>query len=478
MKTIAFLAASGLCLLSACVSPPPRTDALSGISVISRPRAAGAYKNLSLALILSPDSKGAIAYLEEFNKHLFRQNYWGSAKVDTSKLFMSLTDILAHHFKTVEQAGDLGEAAQRKPDLVAVLDVYTKIAPPPGKRTTTFEAKVVFLSPAGAQLETIGAATTATIPYNRSSSGVEAAAAEAGEKLEAALTASAKLRELAQAAPAAPPAVAAAPVAPAAPADARRSAVDRPSYRLQEDARNFAVVIGVEEYESLPRAEFAERDAAATREHLLALGYPQRNIVYLTGSKASRSGIEKYLESWLPRNVTEESKVFVYFSGHGAPDVASDQAFLMPWDGDSKFIENTGYPVKRMYEKLNALKARQVVVAMDSCFSGAGGRSVLAKGARPLVTKTDLGGDSVQRLVVFAASGGDEISGTDDSQGHGLFTYQFLRALDERKGEVTVKGLYEALRPRVQDTARRENRDQTPQLLPAALGERAGLKLR
>lgn len=131
-----------------------------------------------------------------------------------------------------------------------------------------------------------------------------------------------------------------------------------------------------------------------------------------------------------------------------------------------------------MYEKLNALKARQVVVAMDSCFSGAGGRSVLAKGARPLVTKTDLGGDSVQRLVVFAASGGDEISGTDDSQGHGLFTYQFLRALDERKGEVTVKGLYEALRPRVQDTARRENRDQTPQLLPAALGERAGLKLR
>ena len=39
--------------------------------------------------------------------------------------------------------------------------------------------------------------------------------------------------------------------------------------------------------------------------------------------------------------------------------------------------------------KAEALKAKEVIVAMDACFSGAGGRSVLAKGARPLVMQVD-----------------------------------------------------------------------------------------
>ena len=197
MKTVSLLACLLLPALTACVTPPERTaDPLAGISVINRTRGAGAYKDLSVVMILSQDAKGTIAYLEEFNKHLFRQNYWGSAKVDTSKLFMSLTDLLSYHFKSVEQADNLPAAAALKPDLVAVLDAYAKIAPPPGKRTTTFEAKIVFLTPDGEKVETIAAATEATIPRDRTGSGIETAAALAKDRLDAALTASPKLREL------------------------------------------------------------------------------------------------------------------------------------------------------------------------------------------------------------------------------------------------------------------------------------------
>ena len=66
-----------------------------------------------------------------------------------------------------------------------------------------------------------------------------------------------------------------------------------------------------------------------------------------TGTWPSRS----YVESWLPRNVKEDSKVFFYFSGHGAPDTESKQAYLVPWDGDSQFLTDTGYPVKRAFIK-------------------------------------------------------------------------------------------------------------------------------
>ena len=255
------------------------------------------------------------------------------------------------------------------------------------------------------------------------------------------------------------------------------SDVDSPRYRKPEIPQAYALVIGIEKYESLPPADFAEHDAAAVRSNLIALGYPERNIIYLTGPKASRTGIAKYVETWLPLNVKEDSRLFVYFSGHGAPDPATGQAYLVPWDGDAGFLQNTGYPVKQLYRNLNALKARSVVLAMDACFSGEGGRSVLAEGTRPLVTKVDAGVERGGKLVVLAAAAGDEVTGTERKEGHGLFTYNLLKGLGEKNGEATVQGLYQYLLPRVQDAARREGRQQTPQLMPAQRGgDAAGLR--
>lgn len=242
------------------------------------------------------------------------------------------------------------------------------------------------------------------------------------------------------------------------------SDVDKALYKARENPNDFAVIVGIESYQQVPPADFGERDAQAVREHLAALGFPQRNIVHLAGNMATKSNMEKYLEHWLPEKVNEASKVVFFFSGHGAPDIDSKQAFLVPWDGDVKFIQQTGYPVKRLYAKLNALKAKQVLVALDSCFSGAGGRSVLPKGARPLVTRVDEGGEQLGKLVILSASEGDEIALSDDQQGHGLFTYHLLKGLNTKGGAATVKSLYDYLVPRVQDAARQQNRDQTPRL--------------
>ena len=245
------------------------------------------------------------------------------------------------------------------------------------------------------------------------------------------------------------------------------SDVDTPGYQNREIADNFALVIGIEKYSALPQADFAERDAASVRRHLLAMGYPDRNVILLTGKDAGLAGIEKYAESWLPRNTTEASKVFVYFSGHGAPSAESGQAYLVPWDGDPQFLEATAYPLKRLYERLGQLKAKSVIVAMDACFSGAGGRSVMAPGTRPLVGKTDVGVGRSDKLTILAAAGPEEITGGDDSQGHGIFTYYLLKALAAKQGQATAQGVFDFLSPKVRDAARRQNREQTPQILSA-----------
>ncbi|HAZ07139.1 MAG TPA: hypothetical protein DCZ01_01145 [Elusimicrobia bacterium] len=251
--------------------------------------------------------------------------------------------------------------------------------------------------------------------------------------------------------------------APAAPARPRIvSDVDSPDYRLPERPADFALVIGIEKYKDLPEAEFGARDAEAVKEHLLALGYPERNIIHLTGENATRTGLQKYLEEWLPRNVSPESTVFFYYSGHGAPDVKTGEAFLVPWDGDPSFLQSTAYPVKQLYEALGRLKARRVVVALDSCFSGAGGRSVLARGMRPLVPTMAVTAPSSDKIVILAAASGEEVTGSLPEQGHGMFTYHLLKAFS---GKATVKGVFDYLKPKVQDGARRQNREQTPQLL-------------
>ena len=67
----------------------------------------------------------------------------------------------------------------------------------------------------------------------------------------------------------------------------------------------------------------------------------------------------------------------------------------------------------------------------DACFSGAGGRSVLLKGARPLITVHRTPDKTPYRdLTVFGASKGNQISGDLPKQGHGIFTYYFLRGLE------------------------------------------------
>ena len=245
------------------------------------------------------------------------------------------------------------------------------------------------------------------------------------------------------------------------------SDIDKPAYHISERKNDFAVVVGIGKYLEIPDAQFAERDAEAVKNHLLAMGFPSRNVVHLSGEKAGYKAIEKFVETWLPKNTDENSRVFFYFSGHGSPDPQTGKAYLLPYDSDPNFLENTGYPISLLYSKLGILPAKEVIVIIDACFSGSGGRSVLAKGARPLVLTSDKV-TVPEKLTVFAATAGDQITSTLEEQGHGTFTYYFLKGIGgdakDTTGAVTAKGLYSYLKPKVQDAARRQNRNQDPVL--------------
>jgi uncharacterized caspase-like protein len=193
----------------------------------------------------------------------------------------------------------------------------------------------------------------------------------------------------------------------------------------------------------------------------------------LLNENASLTDIMKYVEDWLPRKVKGDGSVFIYYSGHGAPNVVTKEAYILPYDGDPAFLKATGYSLNRLYEKLGQLPAKEIVVALDSCFSGAGGRSVVAAGARPVGLEID-GSLRSQKIAVLTASSGTQISSSYSDQGHGLFTYFLLKGLRSegdvnRDGVVDLGELYNYVQVQVPTVARKHyNNEQTPQLIGSA----------
>ncbi|MDA8099810.1 MAG: caspase family protein [Nitrospiraceae bacterium] len=248
---------------------------------------------------------------------------------------------------------------------------------------------------------------------------------------------------------------------------------DLPVLKSKSNKMSYAIIIGVEQYrQKLPKADFAVQDALLVSNYLTGvLGYPKENVVTLTNDNATNVDLVKYFEKWLPNNVEPGSTVFIYYSGHGAPNPTTGDAYLVPYDGDPMFIDETGYSLKRMYDALGKLPAKEVLVALDSCFSGAGGRSVIAKGARPLVMNLKSTASVSKNVTVLAASSGDQISMSYDEKGHGLFTYFMLKAIKDEDvvrpdGSLKMTSLYNYIKPQVQSIARKKyNNEQTPQLI-------------
>lgn len=246
-----------------------------------------------------------------------------------------------------------------------------------------------------------------------------------------------------------------------------------PSARSKPNKNAYAVVIGIEQYrQKLPAADFAAHDAQIVAEYLLkVMGYPAENVVVLLNDRATRSDFDKHVGRWLSNNVEKDSTVFIYYSGHGAPNPNTGDAYLVPYDGDPSFIEDTGYSLQRLYEQLGRLPAKEIIVVLDSCFSGAGGRSVLAKGARPLVMSRQNALIIPHNVTVMAAAAINQISSTYQEKSHGLFTYFMLKGIKDgnvvkQNGAIAVSDLFTFVKPQVERIARKQyNNTQTPQLI-------------
>jgi hypothetical protein len=247
-----------------------------------------------------------------------------------------------------------------------------------------------------------------------------------------------------------------------------------PKVKGYEQKDDFAVLIGISSYREtvVPEVKYARRDAEVLAKYFEQLsGIPKSNIAVLTDAHATKSDIESYLDDWLPRRATPGSRIYFYYAGHGAPEPDGKGAYIVPYEGHPDFASKM-IPLSRIYDALNRLKAKEVVVFLDSCFSGAKGRSVTQQGIRPLVLTNERQLAVRDKPVVIAASSGSEVTSDLENARHGLFTYYLLKGI---RGEADTNGnnqvelgeLFDFVNSNVSRTAARElNRSQTPMMLP------------
>ena len=236
------------------------------------------------------------------------------------------------------------------------------------------------------------------------------------------------------------PAATANPGAPAAPVkETIISPVDKniPACDV-ENSRTFAVIIGNENYQrGIAKVPFAIRDAETFAKYCnKTLGIPKKNIRSYTDATFGALLAAMRDISNLSNAYDGDIDIIFYYAGHGIPDEASREAYLLPVDADGTAKE-VCYPVKRLYDELGSLESRSVTIFLDACFSGATrGDDMLAQ-ARGVMIKPGRT-KPVGNMVIFSATNGDQAAFPYKENGHGLFTYYLLEKLQQTQGRATL----------------------------------------
>ena len=240
----------------------------------------------------------------------------------------------------------------------------------------------------------------------------------------------------------------------------------------REGKHDLAIVFGIESYKNVPGVSFARRDALWTKKYFEnVLGIPSNRIYYKTDSDVGQAEFSKVFskDGWIDKRIkNNETNVFIYYAGHGAPDLKKNKAYLIPYDGDPNYASQTGYEMDKLYAELGNMKAKSVTVFLDACFSGANrDNEMLLAGARPVFIEVKSGIPG--NVTVFSAAGAKEISSAWPEKKHGLFSYSLMKGMrgdaDANKDKkITVGELGDYIRENVSDMAGMLDREQTPEL--------------
>jgi hypothetical protein len=216
--------------------------------------------------------------------------------------------------------------------------------------------------------------------------------------------------------------------------------------------KSWALIIGINEYQSLPRLTGAVKSAKMVREKLVReFGFDPENVIELYDDQATRENILKAFDRLMDvKRVSRDDRVFVFFAGHGVTKVVGgkEKGYIMPVDGVMEKFASTAISTDQLHEFQEAIPAKHLFYVMDACYSGTiftrgiGLRSEMFTTRAEAISKFK---SRKARIAITAGSKDEQVVDLSD-QGISVFTFYFLKALDgdadvDRDGIVTSSEL-------------------------------------
>ena len=224
----------------------------------------------------------------------------------------------------------------------------------------------------------------------------------------------------------------------------------------------FALIIANENYgDMVPDVPFAVNDGKSMATYCeKTLGIPKRQILYVENGTYNKiqNGIDQLTS--LLKAAGHEGKAIVYYAGHGIPNAETNSAYIIPTDANPTKT-NQLISLNAMYSAFGAVQG-SVLVVLDACFSGTrrNGEMIL-EGTRAVKIKAKE--EPVKgNTVVISATDGYQTAQPLREEKHGLFTYYFLKTLQQSNGDILLGEWFEKTRKIVSKEALLKSMEQTP----------------
>jgi uncharacterized caspase-like protein len=224
-----------------------------------------------------------------------------------------------------------------------------------------------------------------------------------------------------------------------------------------------ALIIGNDDYRSLPDLGSPVNDAT-TLARLLERRYGFRTTVLLN---ADRYQILSALNA-LRETLTSKDNLLVYFAGHGEFDEMNQRSHWLPVDAERDSTANW-IPTEAVTDILNIMRAKQVLLVVDSCYAGALTRSSMARLQTGMTAGEQLHWFRTmanKRSRTVLTSGGNAPVMDAGGGRHSVFAKALLEVLETNEEALDGQRLHREVAARVAYAAANLRFDQVPEYAP------------
>jgi hypothetical protein len=187
----------------------------------------------------------------------------------------------------------------------------------------------------------------------------------------------------------------------------------------------YALVIGNNEYEYLPKLISAKNDAMEVSKVLKnEYGFKIQIL-----RDATRQQIVNALNN-LRKTVSVDDSVLIYYAGHGEFDKSADKAYWLPVDAESDDDSNW-IIVDRITANIKRTASNHILIVADSCYSGTLTRKAVTDMRSKQKRERYLKKMMKRSSRTILASGGNEPVSDSGGDGHSVFAQAFIDGLKE-----------------------------------------------